>query len=244
VNFTPASNNTDFDCEAFIVTKDSIYLFTKQWVSNGTSLYTLPKNPGSYTAERRKSFNVNGMITGAVYLESEKIIALTGYSNRLDPFVYLLYDFSSTDFFGGNKRKIEINLQFHQIEAIASTDGIKFFMSNEHFSLFPVINTPQKIHVFNLSPFIGNYLGLPIPFPDELNNYIVSPVPAHDLVTVKSLARLLPAEYKLINLSGRVVMTGILSSENSTLTVSGLSAGMYILRIGQEKGHSFKIIKE
>lgn len=33
---------TDFDCEAFIVTEDSIYLFTKQWVSMQTTLYVLP----------------------------------------------------------------------------------------------------------------------------------------------------------------------------------------------------------
>jgi len=33
-NFTPTgTNNTDFDCEAFIVASDSIYLFTKQWIS-------------------------------------------------------------------------------------------------------------------------------------------------------------------------------------------------------------------
>lgn len=244
VDFTPASNDTDFDCEAFIVTKDSIYLFTKQWVSNGTSLYALSKNPGDHIAEFQSTLNVDGMITGSVYLESEEIITLTGYSNRLDPFVYLLYDFSGNDFFGGNKRKIEIMLQFHQIEAIASDDGIKFYMSNEHFSLFPVTNTPQKIHVFNLSPFLGNYLGLPIPFPDEGNNYIIAPVPAHDLVTIKSLPRLLPAEYKLIDLSGRVVMTGLLSSENAILSISGLAAGMYILRIGQAKRHSYKVIKE
>jgi hypothetical protein len=32
LSFTPvAGNKSDFDCEAFIVTKDSIYLFTKQW---------------------------------------------------------------------------------------------------------------------------------------------------------------------------------------------------------------------
>jgi hypothetical protein len=33
-------------------------------------------------------------------------------------------------------------------------------------------------------------------------------------------------------------------SENETIIVSGLDTGMYILRIGEEKKHSFKIIKE
>jgi len=244
VDFTPASNDTDFDCEAFIVSEDSIFLFTKQWVSNRTSLYSLPKNPGNFVAKLRSSLDVNGMITGAVFLASKKIVALTGYSNKLDPFVYLLYDFSGADFFGGNKRKIEILLQFHQIEAIASADGIKYYMSNEHFSLFPLTNTAQKIHIFNLSAFLGNYLNLSVRFPDEEDNFIISPVPAHDLINIKSLAALLPKDYIILNLSGQIVLTGRLTSEDSAVSVSGLAAGMYILRIGEEKRHSFKVIKE
>ncbi|MBF6608654.1 MAG: T9SS C-terminal target domain-containing protein, partial [Flavobacterium sp.] len=37
------SNATDFDCEAFIVSSDYIYLFTKQWTSMETTVYRLPK---------------------------------------------------------------------------------------------------------------------------------------------------------------------------------------------------------
>ena len=244
VDFTPASNDTDFDCEAFIVTEDSIYLFTKQWASNHTSLYSLPKNPGNHIAKLRSSLDVNGMITGATYLGSKRIIALSGYSNRLVPFVYLLYDFSGSDFFSGNKRKIEILLDYHQIEAITSEDGIKYFMSNESFSLFPVTNTPQKIHLFNLSPFLGNYLNYQIPFPDEENNFIISPVPAHDIINIKSFAVLLPANYSMINLSGRIVMTGRLTAEETIISVSGLGPGLYILKIGEEKRHAYKVIKE
>ena len=35
-------NTTDFDCEAFIVVGDSIYLFTKQWTTQHTALYVMP----------------------------------------------------------------------------------------------------------------------------------------------------------------------------------------------------------
>ena len=34
-------NTTDFDCEAFVVSNDSIYLFTKQWTTKKTSVYVL-----------------------------------------------------------------------------------------------------------------------------------------------------------------------------------------------------------
>jgi len=117
-------------------------------------------------------------------------------------------------------------------------------MSNESFSLFPLTNTPQKIHVFNLSSFLGYYLKLTIPVPDEENNFIISPVPAHDIINIKSFAGLLPADYAMINLWGRIVMTGKLTAEETIVSVSGLEAGLYILKIGEEKRHAYKVIKE
>jgi hypothetical protein len=244
VDFTSGLNNTDFDCEAFIVSEDSIYLFTKQWVSNKTNVYSLPKNPGNYTAKLKSSYNVTGLITGAVYLESEKIIALSGYSDKLEPFVYLLYDFKGSDFFGGNKRKIALLLPHHQTEGIATSNAIKYYISNESFSLYPVINVLQKLHIFDLTSFLGNYLNLPIPFPDAGKNFIILPVPAHDFITVRSFSAMLPTDYILLNLSGKIILKGRLTSENSTISVSGLTAGIYILRIGEERKHSYKIIKE
>lgn len=104
IDFTPTGgNNTDFDCEAMIVSSDSIFLFTKQWVSNKTVVYSLPKLPGTYSAIRRSELDVQGMITGATYMESQRLITLCGYTNLLQPFLYLLYDFNQTDFFNGNK---------------------------------------------------------------------------------------------------------------------------------------------
>ena len=244
VDFTPAAYDSDFDCEAFIVSEDSIFLFTKEWVSNRTSVYSLPKSPGSYAAKRRSSWDVNGLITGAVYLEDQRIIVLSGYSERLKPFLYLLYDYDGSDFISGNKRKIEVLLPYHQIEGIATTNGIKYFITNEYFSTEPLIKTRQKIHLFDLRAFLGNYLGLPFIRPDEENNFIISPVPANDYVMIQGLADLLPADFILINMTGQIVMTGEFNSESSTLNISGLNPGIYFMRIGEEKRHSYKIIKQ
>lgn len=243
-DFDPASYDSDFDCEAFIVSGDTIFLFTKEWASNGTSLYSIPKTPGTYTAKRRSSWDVNGLITGAVYLEDKRIIVLSGYSERLKPFIYLLYDFDGLDFFGGNKRKIDVLLPYHQIEAITTNNGIKYFITNEYFSMDPLIKTRQKIHLFDLRFFLGTYLDLHVIRPDEENNFIISPVPAREFVTIQSLADLLPADYILINMTGQIVMTGELDSESSTLNISGLNSGIYFMRIGEEKKHSYKIIKQ
>lgn len=243
-DFTPGSNNTDFDCEAFIVSTDSIYLFTKQWISKKTSLYALPKSPGIYTAGLKESLNVDGLVTGSVLLEGHEVVVLSGYSDNLSPFFYLLYDFSGNDFFNGNRRKIDILLPYHQVEGITTGDGIKFYVSNEAFSLLPLINIHQELHIFDLSPFLGNYLGISGPLPDNENKYIISPNPAHDYVIIKSLPDMISEDVFLINMAGQIVLTDKINSEYSEINISGISAGIYILKIGNDKRNCFKVIKE
>lgn len=153
-------NNTDFDCEAMIVSLDSIYLFTKQWNSKQTSLYALPKTPGTHTAEFKGSLNVSGLITGATYLEEQQLVVLLGYSKTLKPFFYLLYDFKEHDFFSGNKRKIKVKLPFHQTEGITTTNGLQFYITNENFESWPV-KIKQAAHLFDLSPYLKTYIDAP-----------------------------------------------------------------------------------
>ena len=154
-DYTPKkANESNFDCEAFIVSKDSIFLFTKEWTSNKTSVYAISKEPGTYSAKLKSTYNVEGLITGSIYLEEKNLIVLCGYSALLQPFVYLLYDFKQNDFFGGNKRKIDIALPFHQIEGITSANGNLFYLSNEEFSKKPFIHSSNKIIELDLSSYL------------------------------------------------------------------------------------------
>jgi len=149
-------NTTDFDCEAFVISTDSIYLFTKQWVSEKTTVYSLPKKPGSYVAKFKETLNVEGLITGAAELPQKKGVVLCGYSHYMQPFVYLLYGYKNNDFLTGNKRKIKISLLFHQIEGIATFDGKLFYLTNESFVKKPIANNPQQIHTIDLSSYLKN----------------------------------------------------------------------------------------
>lgn len=151
-------NTTKFDCEAFIVSKDSIYLFTKQWKSSKTSIYVLPNQAGNYIAQFKNTINTKGLVTGAVFLENKKAIVLCGYSKLGKPFLYLLYDFKNESFLSGNKRRINLKLPFHQIEGITTKDGLHYFITNESLVRKPVLNIPQQIHYFDLSSLLGSYL--------------------------------------------------------------------------------------
>ncbi|WP_348811779.1 T9SS C-terminal target domain-containing protein [Flavobacterium maritimum] len=155
---TKTENTSDFDCEAFIVSQNSIYLFTKQWKLNKTSVYILPKNPGNHIAQLKQTLDVDGLITGAAFLPSKKLIVLSGYSKTVQPFIYLLYDYKESDFLSGNKRKINISLPFYQIESISTQDGLHYYITNEALEKRPFLNTPQKIHQFDLSTYLKSYL--------------------------------------------------------------------------------------
>ncbi len=149
-------NSTNFDCEAFVVSRDSIYLFAKQWSQKKTSIYVLPKIPGKYSAKLKETLGVSGLITGATLLASGKGIVLCGYSGMLQPFLYLLYDYKDNDFLAGNKRKIKLSLPFYQIEGIESLDRKLFYLTNESLIKRPIIKIPSQIHTVDLSPFLKN----------------------------------------------------------------------------------------
>jgi hypothetical protein len=247
VDFTPAgSNNTDFDCEAFIVSSDSIFLFTKQWVSNSTSVYSLSKTPGTYVANLRSTLNAQGLVTGATYQESKRLIVLCGYSSLLQPFIYLLYDFQGTDFFNGNKRKISISLPFHQVEGIATTNGLKYYISNEYFTQPPFITNPQKLHILDFSSYLSGYLNsltVSVSETGAENNFSLYPNPAERYIILKSGSEKLPSDYLITDSSGKIVLKGKITKERSIIGINELSSGIYVLRLGQKFVQTFKVIK-
>lgn len=245
-DLTPSgSNNTDFDCEAFVVTSDSIYLFTKEWISNKSTIYSLPKNPGSYSAQFIASFDVQGLITGATYLEEEKIVVLCGYSELLQPFLVLLYDFQEEHFFSGNKRKVNLNLPFHQIEGVASSDPRHYFLSNEKFTQ-SVVTIPAKLHFVDLSSYLNTYLdtnNVNINMFGNNEKITIFPNPATDYLTLDNEDLHLEGNFKIFNINGIVIQKGVIPNiTQPNIDIHTLPKGIYFLQINPQK--IFKFIKK
>jgi hypothetical protein len=155
IDFNPQKENTtDFDCEAFVVLQDSIYLFTKQWKLHQTAVYTLPKKPGNYKATYKETLTIAGLVTGATVLPSNKGIVFCGYSSLLQPFVFVLHHYKATEFSTGKLQKITLSLPFHQVEGIASFDGLHFYCTNERFEKKPFLTMKQEIHQLDLSDYL------------------------------------------------------------------------------------------
>jgi hypothetical protein len=238
------ANNTDYDCEAFIVKGDSIYLFTKEWVANESRLFVIPKSPGTYTANFISQFNVQGLITGAVYHQNPELVTLCGYTETLQPFAYLLYDFDGNDFFSGNKRRLGINLPFHQVEGITTTDGLSFFMSNEKFQQ-SILTTDQKLHRFDLSPYLETYftgLGLN---EKVLSEILIYPNPAADEVVISCPEAYVGKTFSIFNSKGELIESSTITSTKTSLSISNWRTNLtYFLSVENSSSISIPFMKE
>lgn len=237
------AQQTDFDCEAFIVLKDSIYLFTKQWISAHTGLYSLPKVPGSYVARKINSYDTQGLITGATYMDSYDLVVLCGYTSLLHPFLWLLYDYIGDNFFSGNKRRITVSLPFHQVEGITTLDGMNYYVSNEAFYFQPAANSPQKLHLFDLKKILSGYIETTSALEsnyqhDEIRIY---PNPASGFIIVRLPVKMCPNSYRVYDQSSKIVQEGKLEEENIIIDIKRMVSGSYILMI-EGHGHTFHVL--
>jgi len=228
-DFSPqGNNNTDFDCEAMIVTKDSIFLFTKQWISKQTTIYALPKLPGDYSAIKRATLAVDGLVSDACYLPEKRLIVLIGYSTLVQPFFFLLYDFHPTDFLSGNKRKIDLAQSFKQVEGIATKDGLRYFVTNEHFQQGP-FNTAASLQIFDLKDYLSGYVqaaNIVAPLSKGLP-FQISPNPGGQFIRLQCTYNGRPIRYQILNEVGKIVLQDTVNASIGKVDISRLLPGMY-----------------
>lgn len=226
---TLASNTSDFDCQAFIVTNNEILLFTKQWTTKKTSVYNLSKTPGTHTANLLTTIDVSGLISGATFLENYNFIALSGYSSVLTPFVYLIYDYNGTNFSNANKRKINFSLVSTQVESISTVNGLDFFMTNEKYVFPPIVSVAAKLHKFSLAQYTSNYINnLSLNFNTKYENISIFPNPVSNELNIKTDLEL-DYQYKIYDSAGRLILTDRLN--NKKINVEKLNSGIYFLEV-------------
>ena len=264
-DFTPQQQATDFDCEAFVVSRDSIYLFTKQWVSNQTTLYSLPKTPDTHIAHRHETYNANGLVTGATYLPEYQLAILCGYDyttenmlSALHPFIILLYDFQADKFFSGNKRRVDFDFSTRaQVEAIATHNALDYYVTSEHFAASIIgfnLNFPAKLMRLDLRDYLLPYLNRFDIFNNQniiqyshrqADDIHIYPNPATNQLHIHCPQALSGAEYEIFNLSGQLMMEGVLKDNIIYLNNRNLAAGKYILVLRKnEEVKTFSFIKK
>jgi hypothetical protein len=237
-----SSNNTTFDCEAFIFRNNQLHLFTKDWVTFQTKHYTLPVTPGTHTAALQGSFDVNGLVTDAA-------IANIGYDTRDGSvFMWLLFGYSGTDFFGGHKRRIELGtaLRYGQVEGITFAQGNTGYVSSETFERTmggAAVQIPAGLYTFSTHEWIAQgplSTENPLESPKTRLEVYPNPVQQGQDLHVRLTSNALPAhpqELHLVNAQGVSVGTyAIPRTDSTTLILPTLAfrTGAYFLHVADE----------
>jgi hypothetical protein len=169
VNFNPTgANNTSFDCESIIYHDGELHLFTKDWINKTTTHYTLPATPGTYEAVNLETMDVSGLVTAADISEYGVIMLLGYQSAGSTPFFWILWDYPSGVFFGGNKRRINLGSFFStgQIEGICFQNSAYGYISNERFLGI----VPARLWSYNIAQWLQTIF-----FPVELVRFTARP---------------------------------------------------------------------
>ncbi|MEN8229221.1 MAG: hypothetical protein ABFS38_13770 [Bacteroidota bacterium] len=81
------------DCEALFAHGDSLYLFSKNWVDESTSVYVIPSIPGHYHVTRRYRYEARILVTGADLFPDKNQVAIVGYRNYLP--IVIIYGYAN-----------------------------------------------------------------------------------------------------------------------------------------------------
>ena len=229
-------NKTNFDCEAMVAVGDSLYLFTKQWGNLGSAIYRLSKKDNLQSAYKVGDLPVAGLITGASYNEKHHAFVLVGYSDLLQPFLYLLYDLDGNNFSTCNKRKVSIDLPFYQLEAIDFIDSYTIALGNERFAN-SFIKTNESLQFVNLSFLLGDYYGRKlniVNFADTMMlRFDISQNPCEDgqrsMLIVRGANRCVPIqqEVKILSESGSEI--SVFPITKDIMELPKLSSGIYFV---------------
>ena len=143
------SGNSDWDAEAFFVLNNELIILTKQWKSNGTVAYSIPKTPGTHIAQRIGAHDANGLITGATYNPLSDVLFLIGYSSTLGPFTIRIEKPTNASIFGTSPERIAFGAGLAQVEGITYADINTYFVSSEYFTNeSPSITLESKLFSF------------------------------------------------------------------------------------------------
>lgn len=74
--------------------------------------------------------------------------------------------------------------------------------------------------------------------------FFVFPNPAQNVMNVTTGIKHIGEVYTIYDYTGKVVLTGKLNAENTTIELVNLSAGTYLLSVGENLKQTFKVIKE
>lgn len=136
--FPPSDPDKNFDAEALVWFKDSLYIFTKNRTvpfDGFTYLYRIPDVPGMHIAELRDSFKTGSgikeqwWVTAADLSPDQKKLVLLSSDK-----IFLFTDFSGSAFFKGKVKTLTLN-HLTQKESLVFVNNDTFYVTDEFHSI-------------------------------------------------------------------------------------------------------------
>ncbi|RZJ78777.1 MAG: T9SS type A sorting domain-containing protein, partial [Chryseobacterium sp.] len=146
----------------------------------------------------------------------------------------------------GNKRKIGVSLSFHQIEGIATSNGLDYFATNEFFTKQPFLTTQQQLHKFDLRAYLNGYLTSQVLL---TQSYLagkplkIYPNPVGDRLFIDG-DNIAGAAFIIVDTQGKEVFNGKLNSDKNEYNIETLPAGMYFVKMKGRADFSLKLLKK
>lgn len=157
------TGNSDWDAEAFFVLEDEFIILTKQWKTEGSVAYAVPKTLGNHTATRRDTVENIGLVTDADYNDTDGTLLVLGYSNFLMPFARM-YSITASTIFPDEFTAVLLEIGLAQVEGVTN-DGLgNYFISSELFTR----QSPNITSLSRLFKFSQNEEVQPEPEPEPV----------------------------------------------------------------------------
>jgi hypothetical protein len=94
--------------------------------------------------------------------------------------------------------------------------------------------------------FLVKFSGISAGINETINDtlFTIYPNPTQSIVNVKADTKLIGAVYNMYDNTGKVVLSGKINTENTSVDLEKLAAGIYLFSIGENVKQTFKVIKE
>jgi hypothetical protein len=135
-DFPPAQAEMNFDCEAMVWYKDSIYLFSKNRGQKWMKIYSLPDKPGTHTAKIHQKIYLNSMVTAADISPDLTTVALLTYGK--------IYFLKVNDGFNLDPLFVKVFNRSKQSEGLVFYNDTDLLISNEQGELFEARKKKRK----------------------------------------------------------------------------------------------------
>jgi hypothetical protein len=223
-DFPPASNQKQFDCEAFIFINDTFHLFSKNrtspfdgWVKH----YVLPLKTNNNIAQLTDSFKVGGFLKEIYWVTSAALDKKTLYLLSSDK-MYAFNNSSSSNLFGGAFTTISFG-DITQKEGICLDGQGNIWITDE------ANNGPAGLYVMEQNTAIQMH-----PSIQKLTATFL-----HDAGIIKIADQKQAGKLSITNMNGSLVFQqGYLQNEPIVIATQGWSKGVYLVQFTTSE-HNF-----